>query len=209
MTDAWLAAEWLVSPDPECRRRGLAALTASDEQLLSPLVGYLLASRVGEPDLELRRQVVAALARCLEVTAQGQAAASPNRAYVTSLLAAFDRAQVERLLEIAGGPGSAGHTWPLAEPVLALLDRISNLGGLLTRVAADRFAPGGMRTAAVAVLGELGVIEALPALEGLKTRIEGQQAGQLPMAFAPPSDPDDGNLLQALNEAIHALKYDD
>jgi hypothetical protein len=200
--DPWLAAEWLVSPDSDCRRDGLAALTADEAVLFTPLVTYLLATRIEEPDLALRRDVVAALARCLAGPGPGRLGGVPTRRFLLTLLAGLDRPRVERLLEVAAGQAHCPEA-------LALLDRVPNLGSLLTSIAADRQTPASLRAAAVAALGELGVLEALPALEGLKTRLEGQKAGQLAMAFAPPSDPDDGKLLAALEAAIAALHEND
>lgn len=205
LTEPWQAAEWLVSSDLECRRQGLAALGKRGDWLFTPLVTYLLASRVDEPDLELRGQIVSALAECS--AGEGYEAPAPRaiRDYLFRLLAGFDRPQVERLLEVAGGAANGAG---LPTSVVTLLDRIPNLSNVLTRIAADRTAPAGTRAAAIAALGELGVIDALPVLEGLKTRIEGQAAGQLAMAFAPASNPDDGLLLEALRDAIDALTDD-
>lgn len=56
---------------------------------------------------------------------------------------------------------------------------------------------------------ELGLLDALPPLEGLEARLVGRRAGQLPMAFAPPADPADEALLADLRETIRALKADD
>jgi hypothetical protein len=199
LNEAWRAAEQFVSNDVEARQAGLAGLRA-EGRLYSPLTLYLLASRLDEPDLALRREIIEALAACISWEAPEQA-----RDYLIGLMARFGRAQVEWLLEADAGLAEPGRYRQTQRPALALLDRVPNVAGTLTRVAADRAVALPTRAAAVAALGELGVIEALPALEGLKTRIEGQAAGQMPMAFAPGSGPAEEELIGPLKAAIDLL----
>jgi hypothetical protein len=203
--DPWLAAEWFVSPDTESRRQGLDALTRTDRLLFSPLVMHLLVSRLDEPDLELRCRIVVRLARCLQPPEPDTAAGRAAREHLAGLLRRFNRMQVEWLLEADAGLAEPGRYRLVQRPALALLDRLPNVAGTLTRIAADGAVAMPTRAAAVAALGELGVIEALPALEGLKTRLEGQAAGQMPMAFAPGSGPAEEELIGPLKAAIDLL----
>ena len=207
--DAWEAAEWLVSPAVERRRRGLAALTASDRLGSSPLLLHLLVSRLAEPDLELRCSIVVNLARCLYPTSTITPGLQAAREQLAELLKGCDRKHVEWLLEADIGPAETDRYRRVQRPALILLDRVPNLGGTLTRIAADRSAPMPTRAAAARALGELGVVEALPALEGLKTRIAGQSAGQVAMAFAPRSEPGEQQLLEALKSSIEMLLDDE
>jgi hypothetical protein len=200
LTDPWRAAEWFLSSDAEVRQEGLAALTTGD-LLYSPLTIYLCATRIDEPELGLRRDIVAALGRCLKPDAPAKA-----RDYLVCLLARFDRADVQQLLEAGEAPVSLGRFPAYQQGVALLLDRVPQLAGLLTRIAADRSIGMDTRLAAIAAVGNLGVLEALPALEGLRARIEGQAAGQLAMAFAPAPERDFGLLFSTVNAAINSLK---
>jgi hypothetical protein len=204
VTDPWRAAEAFVSSSVEGRRQGLAALTAG-ECAFSPLALYLLASRLNEPDLALRREVIAALARCIEPDASAELPPARARDYLASLLAQFGRSQVEWLLE-AALPAEPARFLLDHWAVAVLLDRVPHLAGLLTRIAADRSTALEVRLAAIAAAGDMGVMEALPALEGLRTRVEGQSAGQLAMTFAPAPERDLGLILSTVNAAIHSLR---
>lgn len=205
MIDPWSAAEKFVSPAPQARREALAILVADRDLLFSPLVGFLLVSRIDEPELSLREQIACALARCFEADDLLSATPKETRDYLATLLRRAGRPQVERLLEIFGdGVGRRS-----ARAVVTLLDRIPEAPTLLTKIAADRLAPFATRFAAILTLGELGAMGALPALEGLQTRIEGQRAGQMAMTFAPPSTPEDDKLLEALKTTITTLREDE
>jgi hypothetical protein len=199
VTQPWQAAEQFISAEVEARRAGLAALRDSGG-LCSPLTIYLLVARLDEPDLALRREIVEALGDCLWPSAPPE-----PRALLIARLSGFGRPQVEWLLETIEPPLAPNQ--PIAEhPAARLLDRVPQLAGLLTRIAADRSTALGTRLAALAVLADLGVLEALPVLEGLKTRLEGQSAGQLAMAFAPAPERDYRLLLQTVTAAIDALR---
>jgi hypothetical protein len=199
IADAWRAAECLVSSDLERRRKGLDRFVEGDALSFSPLVGCLLATRLHEPDLALRGRVVNALANFMEDQGNASTRWQMDQKPVFALLATYGRKEVERLLETATIQGSRG-------AMVTVLDRIPNLGSLLPRIAADRGAALPLRLAAVSVAAELGVIEALPALEGLKTRIEGRAAGQLAMTFAPRSGAGEDILLETLKAAIDTLR---
>ncbi|MBI3763527.1 MAG: hypothetical protein HY260_16905 [Chloroflexi bacterium] len=202
--DPWLAAEKFVSSDPQARREGLAILAGHLDLLFSPLVGFLLVCRIDEPDLTLRKQIACALARCFEKDDSLYLAPKETRDNLSVLLRRAGRMQVERFLEVLGDGAEPG----VAEAVVRLLDRIPDASILLTKIAADRLAPFATRFAAIVAVGELGAVGALPALAGLKTRIEGQLAGQIAMTFAPPSSPEEEKLIEALKTTIARLRED-
>ena len=54
----WGAAEALTSPDLETRHVGLRQLVDQDAVRHYPLIAYLLISKLAEPDIALRAQVV-------------------------------------------------------------------------------------------------------------------------------------------------------
>lgn len=198
------AAEQFLSPDAAERERGFEALMADRVARGSRLAAFLLAARVDEPDLPLRARIVAALAGYLDASAEASAEPGRQRGYVDALLRRFGREQVERLLETA-----AGGSQTEGEALLTVLDRVPDISAHLTRLAAARLAEPALRHAALWAARELGLLDALPPLEGLEARLVGRQAGQLPMAFAPPADPADEALLADLRETIRALKADD
>jgi len=69
--DVLCALEELVGPEVQIRAQGLEKLLALDAHRRSPLVATVLVSRVGEPDLDLRLEIVKALAMVLRPDLDG------------------------------------------------------------------------------------------------------------------------------------------
>ena len=67
----WSAAEDLTSPEAATRRAGLERLVEMGAPRLSPLIAYLLATRLTDPDLNLRTSVVQVLSDVLAPNKQG------------------------------------------------------------------------------------------------------------------------------------------
>lgn len=205
--DPWMAGEMFVSPHVEERRRGFAILVGSEAARRSSLTPYLLATRIDEPDLELRAQIVQALADYFELRGHEYRYPAELRVAIAAHLRRFERPHVLALLEAyrarpdgasASGPAGLAH----------LLERIPNASVHLVRAAGDKTLSFEVRQAAIHLIGEVGFTDALSALSGLITRLEGRVAGQLTMAFAPNDHPDDEQLLPALRSAIGALQED-
>ena len=57
----WNAAEAITSPDVDVRLDGLTALEETNAAYYSPLVAYLVASRLVDPDLKMRARVIGLL----------------------------------------------------------------------------------------------------------------------------------------------------
>src|SRR5574341_2586600 len=98
--DPWVAGEMFVSPHVEERRRGLAILLGSEAARQSPLTPQLLASRVDEPDLQLRVQIVQARADYFEIRGREYRYPPEIRAVVVGHLRKFERAHIVALLDL-------------------------------------------------------------------------------------------------------------
>lgn len=206
--DPWLAGEMFVSAHIEERRRGFAILFGSDAARRSPLTPQLLASRVDEPDLPLRVQILHALSDYFEIRGREYRYPPEMRALVGGHLRKFDRPQVLAVAE--AHRAARNNTVRVREESLArLLERIPNAAVHLTRLAGDRSLRVGLRESAVELIGVVGFTDALDALEGLQLRLEGRRAGQLKMGFAPSDNPDEQKLLPALKETLRLLREND
>ena len=98
--EPWVAGEMFVSPHIEERRRGFAILFGSEAVRRSTLTSQLLASRVDEPDLSLRAQIVQALADYFEVRGGEYRYPAEVRAVAASHLRKFERPHLLALLEV-------------------------------------------------------------------------------------------------------------
>lgn len=206
--DPWMAGEMFVSPHVEERRRGFALLVGSEITRRSALTQHLLASRLDEPDMPLRAQIIQAIADYFEVREREYRYPPEIRAAVAGHLRQYDRPQVLALLETQGSPEDGALNLG-SESLSRLLERIPNASLHLTRLAGDKTVGLELRCAAVELIGRVGFTDAVATLEGLEARIEGRRAGQLTMLFAPPDYPDEATLLPAIKEALNQLRDND
>lgn len=200
-----MAGEMFVSTHIEERRRGFALLFGSEAARRSTLTPQLLASRVDEPDLNLRAEIVQALADYFEIRGRQYRYPAEIRVAVVGHLRKFERPQVLALLDLQRAARD-GAVKLKAESLACVLERIPNVSVHLSRIAGERSVVLGLRCAAIELIGAVGFMDALPALEGLEARLEGRRAGQLPMTFAPSDNPDDQHLLPALKETLQLLR---
>jgi hypothetical protein len=197
-----------VSPHPEERRRGLAILCGSEAVRSANLTVHLLASRVDEPELSLRAQIVHALADYFEIRDREYRYPAAVRGLVAGYLRKFERPQLLRLLELQAA-ARAGRVMLPADSLLRLIERIPGASSGLTHLAGDRAQPLVLRQAAIELIGQVGFTDAGAVLEGLRLRLEGRRAGQLTMLFAPADWPDDQALLPALRDTLELLTADE
>ncbi len=206
--DPWTAGEMFISPHVEERRRGLALLCGAEAVRKSSLTLHLLASRVDEPDLGLRAQIVHALADYFEIREREYRYPPEVRGQVAGHLRNFDRPQVVALLELHQAAGQ-GQVTVRAESLARLTERIPTASTLLTHIAGDRGQPLPLRRSALELIGQVGFTDASSVLEGLLLRLEGRRAGQVAMMFAPSDWPEDQALLPALRETLVTLAADE
>jgi len=196
----WSAAEELTSPELDIRRAALERLAAMNAPRLSPLVAYLVASRILETDLSLRKRVVQILSEILSPDKNGQPAPETVLLHLSAYLAQMRRRSMVALLQVAAlDPGIA-----------ALTARLFNVcpygGSQLAEIASDRKAPLEIRRQAAQMIGLVGYLDALPALERLETRLSVRLSGQQSMPFALSSGPDESELLPVVQNTISVLR---
>jgi hypothetical protein len=196
----WSAAEELTSPELDIRRAALERLAAMNAPRLSPLVAYLVASRILETDLSLRKRVVQVLSEILAPDKNGQPAPETVLRHLSAYLAQMRRRSMVALLQVAAlDPGLA-----------AMASRLFNVcpygGSQLAEIASDRKAPLEIRRQAVLMIGLVGYLDALPTLERLGTRLSVRLSGQQSMPFALSSGPDESELLPVVQNTISVLR---
>lgn len=196
----WSAVEDLTLPDPKIRWNALERLLQLNAQRFSPIVAYILVTRLAEPDLKLRARIVQALGEVLVPDADGQPAPDEVRKSLAYYLSQMRTRRIFALLQVADlDPGLEGH-------VARLLDPCPYACIHLVDILSDAKAPLGVRRQAANMIGRVGYLDALPALERLATRLEARLNGQKSMPFAPPSLVAEGELLPAIRKAIDLLK---
>lgn len=196
----WGATEALASPDLSARQSGLQKLIDLKAARLSPLVVYVIATRLAEPDLHLRVQIVKVLAEVLRRDAHGQAAPEVVRQTLKQVLAQMRKRPIFELLHVVQlDPASQAN-------VAVLLNACPHAGNHLADILANRDFSLEIRFLAAEFIGLVGYIAAIPALERLATRLESRLNGQQTMGFIQPRDDDEVNLLPAVKQALAQLR---
>jgi hypothetical protein len=197
----WSAAEDLTSPDINLRRSGLARLREVNAPRVSPLVAYLTTTRLDDPDLYLRKQIIETIGELLLPDEDGFSAPENVRRHLLPRLSGFRTRTLYALLEAAAA-------YPEVESHLFhILRACPQAGGNLCDIVADRQLPLAVRKQAVHFIGQVGYLDAISALEKLEIRLESRLTGQQSMSFAGPGTAaEEAELLPEIEKTLILLK---
>jgi hypothetical protein len=195
----WNATESLAAPDEVTRHHGIDALVELGVQRASPLVAYMMATCLNDPDVYIRRRVAYILADLVLIDSATSQAAESVRKTVTTYLHNMQEETIYGLLEVAAMD-------PLVEKaVYHLLNACPQAGKYLGNILSQYKNPLFIRQKAIYYVGWVGFTEALPILERLLNRLEARQIGQYAMSFAPSSIKSDDEIIPVLRTAINQL----
>jgi hypothetical protein len=198
--EVWSALEGMGHPDENRRQESLAYLAETGAHRLSPLVVYVLATRTTDPDMDTRIEVVRLLGSVLTVDPKGNPAPEVVRHQLTSYLSQMRTRQIFSLLQILVIDPS------LEASVASLLSACPFAGNHLADVVVSRKTPLEIRKKAVRLIGRVGYLDAIPALERLLSRLESRLHGQQAMPFAPKSSTEEAELLPDLQLTLTLLR---
>jgi HEAT repeat protein len=196
----WSAAEGLAAPDLGVRHAALERLLELKAPRLSPLVAYLLATRITEPDLPLRARVVEALGAIFAPDERGRPTPDTVRRYLTAYLSQMRTRSLFALLEVTV------HAPQFEAAVARLLNVCPYAGNHLVEILSERKLLLAIRRQAIYFIGRVGYLDAIPALERLATRLETRLNGQQSMPFVPTSGQEESELLPAIHKVLQSLR---
>jgi hypothetical protein len=125
----WKSTEAISSPELSKRKRGFESLIEFDVVRRSPLIAYLLATRIVEPDLTLRAYIVRVLASILKTDLPDNLSTEDVRLTLVNYLSQIDLREILALLQLA-------EIDPYAEEqIIQLLSACSCAGGHLVNIA--------------------------------------------------------------------------
>jgi len=198
--EVWNATQGITSPDLAVRRESLDRLIVLDAARLSPLVAYVVATRIFEPDLELRRRAVDILGKIFLPNETGKLTPPTVRMHLGAYCLQMEQRGILQLLEVA-------EAFPETESkIAALLNNCSQSGMILAEMMSDRRVPLPMRRQAINFIGRVGFLDAISALEKLEERLESRINGQKSMPFAPPSSSEENSLLPIVQATLTLLR---
>jgi len=164
--EGWQAAEMLTSPDNLTREQGLDLLQNSPLPGQAPLIAYLLADKLTDPELSIRRQSLQILGNLL---AEEQQTFDPGNQVIRHLhgaLLQFTREDYLKMLEISQEYLSA------EDDLIMVLRLCSFAGSHLGGIVYDRKTDLALRKKAIYFAGRVGFIEIKEMLERLLQRVE-------------------------------------
>jgi hypothetical protein len=170
--EIWQAAERLASPSAAERDAALDYLVEHGAARKSPLITYLIATRISDPDLEVRSHIVKALGGIVEVDAQGEHAADQVIIQLQGFLAQLSKEQILSLLEVSDQYLTA------EESLIEIFKLCSYAGDKLGGIVNDQKQPLSIRQNAIYFCGEVGFMESISILRGLKQRVEKRNQNQ-------------------------------
>ena len=198
--DIWQVAEKISSPDVKARRKALKDLKKTQAARVSPLIAYLLATRILDPDIEFRAQVIEYVASLMVPDPDGRHAEDEVRSQIFSTMSSLDVSGLMALVEAA--------VWDdnLVPQVSTLVNYVPSAGQMLGEFVADRSLPISNRAMAILLIGQVGYVDAVSELERIQNRIQSRQSGQSSMPFAPAQNKREFDLLPALKQTITILR---
>jgi hypothetical protein len=196
----WNALELLSSPQVDVRHQAMDQILGLDAHCLSPMVAYMVTTRIEDQDVGLRFRAVEAVGQVLRACNGNGGTPNDIRQAVVPYLSQMRRRKIYGLLQILESHPSA------ESDVAALLNACSFAGSTLALIFLDRKLSLEIRRQAIIFTGIVGFLDAIPALERLADRLESRMNGQRKMPFAPPSDKDEKSLLSAVQGALRMLK---
>ncbi|MFN2112910.1 MAG: hypothetical protein ACK2TT_07310 [Anaerolineales bacterium] len=158
--------ERLIAPDAHLRSGAVDELAEVKGVEDDPLFIYLLATRLLDPDLEIRFQVVKVLGRMLEFEHNQHTLQGRSLEILVSYLADFEKDQYVKLLEVSEAYLAA------EESLTAILKVCSYAGNSLGGIVNDRKLPVRIRQQAIFFCGEIGFMGTADALRNLISRVE-------------------------------------
>lgn len=196
----WHLSEAMISPDIAVRRTALREILKSDAARLLSLVAYTLATRITEPDLGIRAMVISALSDIMLPDMDGNPPAESVRQCLTIYLSQMRTRQLYALLQVLPDRPA------LEQGVARLLNACPYAGNQLADILASRRVPLEIRRHAVRLIGLVGYLDAIPALERQLGRLESRLNGQQSMSFAPVDMVEDAALIPDIRRALAFLR---
>ncbi len=162
----WKAARLLTSPDEDLRDRALDELKQVEGYLESPLIAYILVTRLNEPNLELRYRIVRFMGDLLDLDSEGPRFSDPVLKEIHFHLTQLNQQAWSLLLEVSS------HYFSAEEAVSRILKMSSYAGDELSGIVNDRKQPVRIRQQAVYYCGQIGFLASREVLENLVRRVE-------------------------------------
>jgi len=196
----WMALEDITKADAELRLNALEQLIELDAARFSPVVSYILVTKISESILEQRAKIIEVLGKVLSPDDNGFPAPEDVRSSLHLYLSGLRTRQIYALLQVSAEYNS------LEDHVSRLLNACPFAGNHLIDILNDSRTSIEVRKQAAIMIGKVGYLDTLPALEKIADRLEARTSRQKAMDFAPKRNLNESSLLPVVNEALRMLR---
>ena len=196
----WQLLEAAISPKVTVRRFAMKEIVEMEAVRLLPLVAYFVATRITDPDLDTRALVIYAISEALVPDEKGRPPAEDVRQCLLLYLSQMRTRQIYAIIQVLP-------TYPnLEQSVARMLNACPYAGNQMADILASRKASLEIRRYAVRMIGLVGYLDAVPALERLLARLESRLHGQTTMSFAPVDMVEDAELIPDIRRSLAFLQ---
>lgn len=196
----WSAAENFVVCEGDLCLDGLEQLIDLNAPRFSPLVAYLLTTRLRDPNLRVRTRVVQVIAGVLSPDEDGNPAPIEVRDTLRRFISQSRTRQIFALLQVSASEPQ------MEESVAQILNLCTFAGNHLVDILGDHQVSLPVRSQAARMIGKVGYLDALPGLEKMAGRLEARNNGQKEMPFGSLPVANDLELLDSIKQAIRLLR---
>ncbi len=169
-SQVWEILERLIAPDPALREIALEEIGGLDGFQEQPLLIYLLATRLLDPNLEIRFHAVQTLGPLVDFEPPGEGLPERSLQVLTGFTTQMDKDQLVKLLEVSVAYLAA------EEAIINLLKLCSFAGKALGGIVNDRKLPVEIRQQAIFYCGEVGFLSTSRVIKNLIQRIQKDNA---------------------------------
>lgn len=196
----WGALEALVDPEAKSRKLGLDCLIDLNAARIYSLVAYFLTTRIQDPDLSIRGEIIWILAGVLTPDDRGQLSPEPVQRILAYQFSQMQKEHIYKLLELVEADPSS------ETGVVQLLKNCHNSGNYLSEILLERRENLAIRKQAARLIGRVGYVEAIPCIDRLISRLESRVNGQQYLPFTPVENSEESSLLPTLKLALDLLQ---
>ena len=196
----WRAAEALTSPNLEARKAGFDRLVKLRAHFQYPLVAYLFATRLADPDLKFRSHIVRTVVELLRAQEAGNHVLEAARIRLADTISQMRIRQIFALLQ--GSDTGLSND----DDVAIILNYNPYAGDHLCSILSDWHAPINIRKKAVIFIERVGFVDALPVLERVASRLLSRYSDKQMSLWELADGNGEASLLPVVENALGVLR---
>jgi hypothetical protein len=200
LSAVWQAAEALSSPNLEARRAGFDSLIAVRAHTRYPLIAYLIATRLADPNMKFRSHIARIVVEILDAKHPGNHVLEAARIRLADYISQMRIRSIYALLQLAESGLST------VDDIAKILNYNPYAGAHLSDILSNWQMPVSIRKRAVILIERVGYIDALPILERVASRLESRYSDKQMSLWELEKGNGEASLLPVVKRALAVLQ---